>query len=168
MFALHDTGLSHLPRTSAACAVRPPRAVTMPAATANPATSSVEVSGRTRMTASPVPTPDIGTAGIERRAPGRDAADAPVPRPIGTPGGRPDARNGVEIDVGELPQRIAGRDSSLRARDRSRCRSAASGCAWPIASAGPEPTVFDRELTSCMSPNSRSMRWSRSPQIGAT
>src|SRR5450756_2890132 len=36
--------------TTAACAVRPPRAVSMPAALAIPVTSSVEVSSRTRMT----------------------------------------------------------------------------------------------------------------------
>ena len=55
--------------TTAACEVRPPREVTMPSAAYMPATSSGDVSARTRIAAFPVLGQLDGAVGIEHGVP---------------------------------------------------------------------------------------------------
>ena len=60
-----------------------PDSVTIPAETANPATSDVLVSGRTRMTGSPLAARRSALSESKAARPTAIPADAPVPRPTG-------------------------------------------------------------------------------------
>jgi hypothetical protein len=77
-------GFPNCRATSAACAVRPPTAVTIPAAMAKPPTSAVVVSGRMKMTGSPLAAKRAALSGSKTARPTAMPVDAQVPRPAGS------------------------------------------------------------------------------------
>ncbi len=140
-------GLAIWRATSAACAVRPPTAVTIPAETAKPATSAVLVSGRTRITGSPPAAIRSAVAESNAMRPTAIPADAPVPRAAGS-------WTSVSRWRASLSKsRPLSRRKRLRRRDQSLFdevdREPQRGLRRALRRAGlqnPQFAVFDREF----------------------